>query len=306
MSSEGSNLIYKQIISNRPSLLRYMPDSLQEAMIAAFSNSYEELYELDSNGELLLEDALEEILGSLQGGHQLLGQLRYVWMALILAVVVEPTVRYYQPDSNFPEKTIGRLTDWLIKTLVEMLNPQKKLYGDPENIEDITLVDFKCLVSAERISSFQVLSEALDVYINAVKTLEPTHSLQALLDILDDCLEGYAIFPGSYGRRELFDWWLLDVVPSCWYLLAPTSAYSLVDSEDAHKASALNRLEEISSLMWTLILTSAQDQNENSEKPLSFYDNTSFNFSDKVKGRIKYSQPTIGGNKRLAGEVLEA
>lgn len=306
MSSKGSNLIYKQIISNRPSLLRYMPDSLQEAIIAAFSNSYEELYELESDGELLLEDALEEILGSLQSSHQLLGQLRYVWMALILAVVVEPTIKYYQPDSNFPEETIGRLTGWLLKTLVGMLNPQKKFYGDPENIEDIALVDFKCLVSTERISSFQVLSEALDVYINAVKSLEPTHSLQALLDILDDCLEGYAIFPGSYGRRELFDWWLLDVVPSCWYLLAPTSAYSLVDSEDAYKASALSRLEEISSLMWTLILTSAQDQNENGEKLLSFYDNTSFNFIDKVKGRIKYSQPTISGNKRLAREILEA
>lgn len=306
MISQGSSLIYKQIASNRPSLMRCMPDSLQQAIALAFHNSYEELYEPESGDDLLLEDALEKILGSLHGSHQLLGQLRYVWMALILAVVVEPTVKYYQPDSTIPEKTIDHLTGWLLKTLVGILNPQKKLKSDLENIEDFALAEFKYLFSSERMSSFQVLSEALDVYINAIEALEPEHSLQSLLNILDDCLEGYAIFPGSYGRRELFNWWLLDVVPSCWYLLAPTFAYSLTDSENTDKTSALSRLEKISSLMWTFILTAVQDQNENGEKLLSFQDKTSFNFSDKVEDRIKYSQPTISRNKRLAGEIIES
>lgn len=164
-----------------------------------------------------LEDALNEILCSFQSSNRLLSQLRYVWMALVLAIVVEPTVKYYQPDSLIPEKTINQLTDWLLKALTEQLN------CDFEN----TLADFNSFLSTQNVPSFQVLSEALDVYINAVKTLELDHSLQALLNILDDCLEGYAIFPGSYGRRELFNWWLLDVVPSCWYLLPPASVYFL-------------------------------------------------------------------------------
>ncbi|MEG3436466.1 hypothetical protein V0288_04985 [Pannus brasiliensis CCIBt3594] len=74
------------------------------------------------------------------------------------------------------------------------------------------------------------MSEALDVYQNAIKTIEPDRSLEALLEILEDCLEGYAIFPGSRGRRELFNWWLLDVVPASWYLRPPRSFYSVTDS----------------------------------------------------------------------------
>jgi hypothetical protein len=53
-------------------------------------------------------------------------------------------------------------------------------------------------------------------------TLEET-----LLEILDDCLEGYAIFPGSQGRRDLFNWWLLEVVPATWCLQFPESIYRI-------------------------------------------------------------------------------
>lgn len=286
-----------------------MPDSVQESIAVAFSNSYGELYEPESETDVLLEEVLEKILKSFQCSHQILGQLRYVWMALIFAVVVEPTIKYYYPDSKITKKTISRLTDWILKALVKILNPHKQLDSDFENaddIDDIKLMDFQHLLSTEKISSFQVLSEALDVYSNAIKTLKTDHSLQALLNILEDCLEGYAIFPGSYGRRELFNWWLLDVVPSCWYLLAPTAVCSLTESEDADKNSILNQLEEISSLVWNLILTAIQNQSESGEKPINFHDNILLNFSNNVENYMDDNQPIItNGNKRLVGEILK-
>lgn len=255
------NSIYKQLTLNRKSLLRHLPASLQKAIVTAWNQHYEELYESESDGTVLLEDALSRILNSFQSSNQTFMQIRHVWMALTLAVVVEPTIKYYQPDHPIPEKTINKLTNWLLKTIAGLFYPQENFNREFDNVLNDRSGDINHLSSDKKISSFQVLSEALDVYISAVNTLEPSHSLQALLDILDDCLEGYAIFPGSYGRRELFNWWLLDVIPSCWYLLPPTSVYSLNELADHDSHQTLSQLEETSSLMWSLIEPAIQNQN---------------------------------------------
>ncbi|NEQ95716.1 MAG: hypothetical protein F6K30_03130 [Cyanothece sp. SIO2G6] len=303
MSIQENNLIskqniYRQVTENRPLLLRHMPSSLKETLILALNQRYEELYEEDATGDVLLENTLEKILNSFQENHQLLGQLRYVWMALTLATVVEPTVKYYQPDSQIPEKTIGHLQGWLLKTLMKMVNLGKSSHSTFENIDNsITSANFQHLLSVQKISSFQILSEALDVYVHAIQVLEPHHSLQSLLNILDDCLEGYAIFPGSYGRRELFNWWLLDIVPSCWYLLPPTSVDLPNNLKDSDKGLALSRLEEISSVIWSLIIrASIQAPEKNSSDPQSrFQDNMLPTFSGDVRVRIKnkYSPTTF-------------
>lgn len=274
MAFQWRNSIYKQLTLNRKSLLRHLPASLQKAMITAWNQHYEELYESESDGTVLLEDALSRILNSFQSSNQTFMQLRYVWMALTLAVVVEPTIKYYQPDHPIPEETINKLTNWLLKTIAGLFYPQENFNQEFDHVLRDTSVDINHLSSDKKTSSFQVLSEALDVYISAVNTLEPSHSLQALLDILDDCLEGYAIFPGSYGRRELFNWWLLDIVPSCWYLLPPTSVYSLNELADHDSHQTLSQLEETSSLMWSLIEAAIQNQNRIEEDLLSFRNNT--------------------------------
>jgi len=274
MAFQWRNSIYKQLTRNRQSLLLHLPASLQKAMITAWNQHYEELYESESDGTVLLEDALGEILNSFQSSNRTLMQLRYVWMALTLAVVVEPTIKYYQPDNPIPEDTINKLTKWLLKTIAELFYPKEQVNQDFENVVTNISVDINHTFSDKKISSFQVFSEALDVYISAVNALEPSHSLQALLDILDDCLEGYAIFPGSYGRRDLFNWWLLDVVPSCWHLLPPTSVYSLNDLADDDSHQTLSQLEKTSSLMWSRIEAAIQNQNSIEEDLLSFSNNT--------------------------------
>jgi hypothetical protein len=238
-----------------------MPDSLKSALIKASQQHYEELYEPETYGVASLQDALDEILKLFQGTNQTLSHLRYVWMALILASVVEPTVKYYQPNSSIAEETINRLALWLLENIGEMLNSKQADRVNREK-EATTTVDLSCLFTDNKeIASFQVLSEALDVYSNAIKALDYNQSLEALLEILDDCLEGYAIFPGSYGRRELFDWWLLEVVPASWHLFAPTYIYS-VDKLANEKRTTfhqmdnhqMDKLKKISSAMWSKII----------------------------------------------------
>ncbi len=301
MIFQGSGSIYKQVTRNRQSLLYNMPTSLQKAIVSVSHHRYEELYQSEPDGSVLLEDALGEILDSFQGSNRLLSQLRYVWMALTLAVVVEPTVKYYQPDSPIPEAAIKRLTHWLLKTLTEIFNPNRQLSSGIQNIENVILEDFNSFLSAQNVSSFQVLSEALDVYRNAIETLEPDRSLQALLNILDDCLEGYAIFPGSYGRRELFDWWLLDVVPSCWYLLPPVSVYSLNNVEIDDKSSPLSRLKETSSLVWSLIGAAIQKTHPTIG---TLFNSKPFTSCDEEEVQIN-NQLLLSENKNIDSEVIK-
>ena len=73
----------------------------------------------------------------------------------------------------------------------------------------------------------QAIDEALDVFRNGVRILDINQARTALLEMLDDCLEGYAVFPGSQGRRDLFNWWLLEVVPATWCLQLPKLVYTI-------------------------------------------------------------------------------
>jgi hypothetical protein len=159
-------------------------------------------------------------------------------------------------------------------------------------------MDAFCLFTeTNKIPTFQVLYEALDVYRNAIKALDPNQSLEALLDILDDCLEGYAIFPGSYGRRELFDWWLLDVVPASWYLLAPSSIYSI--NELAHEkyitSRQIEKLEKISFAMWAIILAASEG---NKEMDRLAFRNTFDSSLNKIETDVK-----IGGNQFIIDRI---
>ncbi|NEP59109.1 MAG: hypothetical protein F6K31_19140 [Symploca sp. SIO2G7] len=241
-----------------------MPDSLQKSLVRAWEQYYEELYEPEADGTVLLEEVLEEILNSFESSNQALNHIRYVWMALILACVVEPTVKYYQPNNPVPEATVNRLTDWLLVNIMEVFYDRRYLSRSSTSEVNNASVNVRNLYSEKKIANFQVLSEALDIYTSAIKTLEENYAVKALLDILDDCLEGYAIFPGSYGRRELFNWWLLDVVPSTWYLFPPSSIYSLDELNNEQNMLGLNRLEEINGRMWNIILTATQGKRENS------------------------------------------
>ena len=72
----------------------------------------------------------------------------------------------------------------------------------------------------------QALNEARYVIVELAQALDPDHASQALLDMLDDCLEGYAIVVGSRYRRDLFNWLLVEVVPAAWAGRLPGKIYA--------------------------------------------------------------------------------
>ncbi|WP_066375239.1 hypothetical protein [Anabaena sp. CA = ATCC 33047] len=272
---------------NRKSfLLGNLPNSLTGTLIRVWQQHYEELYEPEAKATSSLQDALEDVLNSFQSNNPRLTHLRYVWMVLILAVVVEPTVKYYQPDNSIPETTINRVAVWLIETVAELLD-NKVPFSQPATEPEANAIvnHLQSFTTSKKNASFQILSEAFDVYSSAIKALDSHQSLEALLDILDDCLEGYAIFPGSDGRRELFDWWILDVVPASWYLFPPSSIYSV--SNLAHEKyitfCQIDKLNKISFAIWSMIVGSYEDKNKNNSSSFKIkFDFTLNNKKTKV------------------------
>lgn len=183
-------------------------ESLRQLLNQVWQNHYEELYEEEASGNITLEETLLFILDALGDKDEKLCHSRYVCMALILALAVEPTVKAYLPD--------GQKTEQVFKLVINWFETQK--IPDLEQINEL----FPQLSLGN-----QAIDEALDVFKNLLQALNPAQAKEALLEILDDCLEGYAIFPGSRGRRDLFNWWLLEVVPSTWCLQFPESIYTI-------------------------------------------------------------------------------
>lgn len=265
-----------------------LPDSLKRKLIKAYQQHYEELYEPEATA--YLQDTIDEILTAFHNNNPKLTHIRYVWMALILAVVVEPTVKYYQPDNSVPKATINRVAIWLIETLAELLDSKLEFDKGSREIEASAIVNH---LLTKKDTNFQVLFEALNVYKSVVKALDANQSLEALLDILDDSLEGYAIFPGSHGRRELFDWWLLEVVPASWYLFPPSSIYSVNKSTHNKKivSRQIDELNQISNLMWSLIRGAYENRRKHDKYKdtitRQFLNNTSVYDEDKIKSNLQ-------------------
>lgn len=129
-------------------------------------------------------------------------------MAIILADAVKPTVKAYLPDETKTDQAYQLLEQYLVN---------KIKFSEIKIDEIFPTISVGC----------QAIDEALDVFRNLLRVIDPVQAKDGILEILDDCLEGYAIFPGSQGRRDLFNWWLLEVVPASWCLKWPENLYTI-------------------------------------------------------------------------------
>lgn len=222
---------------------------------------YQELYELKTDKDTSLQDDLKAVLEVLGEKDQTLSHLRYLWMTLILSLAVEPTLEYYDSSNSLPKITIKLLEKFLQKVIS---SSSKTINITPDKLDQLINEIFKSHKSYfhKQGANFQEISEALDVFYNAIKVIKYDQSVESILEILDDCLEGSAILPGSYGRRELFDWWLQDVVPASYKLRPPKSFYVVegLENKEEIKLRQLQLLKKISDKIW-LYLSESNNNN---------------------------------------------
>ncbi len=204
-----------------PDLQHYRPEHLQVLLNKIKLEHYEELYEAEAEETASLQHTLNKVLKALRNSDQTVTHLRYLWMTLILTLAVQPTLEYYQPRNSLPKNIINLLTVSLHNNIHGKMNIPKYIIDRLMNI----LFRESNFYSDKEVASSQIISESVDVCYQAIMVINYEQSVEGILEILYDCLEGYAIFPGSYGRRDLFDWWLLDVVPASWNLKPPENVY---------------------------------------------------------------------------------
>ncbi|MEL4897973.1 hypothetical protein [Crocosphaera sp. Alani8] len=185
-----------------------IPSSLHKLIHKIWQNHYEELYEYAPNQVESLEDSCLEILDFFSINKPFLSHYRYLVMSIILAESIRPTIDAYLTEDSRIQVVFQEINKFLADKKEPNFNLIEKLFP----------------VTSE---GSQALDEVLDVLKNSIKVLDIKQSKEALLNILDDCLEGYAIFPGSQGRRDLFNWWLLEVVPASWCLQFPNQLYTI-------------------------------------------------------------------------------
>lgn len=177
--------------------------SLDEAIDKASACRYLELYEPPSSAVWDLEAAITAVLitlGDPATDDRAWRSLGFMGRAML--VEVKPTLITHWPSGTGRVEGVHLALDtWLSS---ESMTPFSL---DP--------------VVAPRVP--QALSDAMDVVRGGARLLERVGACAAMLDILDAVFQGYAVFPGSAGRRVLFDWWLQEVVPAAAALRAPRS-----------------------------------------------------------------------------------
>ncbi|MEA5531753.1 hypothetical protein VB638_19635 [Dolichospermum sp. UHCC 0684] len=188
-----------------------IPDSLRLVIERIQSYSYAELYEEKNIKGISLEDSLITVFDAIEKEKNSLDiSYCYFFMSIVMGIAVQPTIKSYLRR----ETITGNIFQYLFRDWIySQHNYQPNLNVSFQNYQNT-------------LGQYQALDEAVDVFDNIPQVLESVKR-EAILNILDDCFQGYAIFPGSQGRRELFDWWLLDVVPSVFCGRLPKNIHTL-------------------------------------------------------------------------------
>ena len=223
-----------------------IPDSLRLVIQRIQGYSYAELYEEKDIQGISLEDSLITVFDAIEKERNSLDiSYCYFFMAIVMGIAVQPTIKSYLPRETITGNTFQYLfQNWIY--------PQ-------DNYQPNLNVSFRDYQNY--LGQYQAFDEAVDVFENMLQALESVKTREAILNILDDCFQGYAIFPGSQGRRDLFDWWLLDVVPSVFCGRLPKNIHTLkgVDKMTQH-------IKKIRNCFWSVIGNNQSQGNTDLEK----------------------------------------
>ncbi|MTJ13805.1 hypothetical protein FJR11_14645 [Anabaena sp. UHCC 0187] len=223
-----------------------IPDSLRLVIERIQGYSYAELYEEKDIQGIGLEDSLITVFDAIEKEKNSLDiSYCYFFMAIVMGIAVQPTIKTYLPR----ETITGNILQYLFQNLIYSQDNYQPNFN-------ISFQDYQ-----KKLGQYQALDEAVDVFENMLQVLESVKTREAILNILDDCFQGYAIFPGSQGRRELFDWWLLDVVPSVFCGRLPKNIHTLkgIDKMTQH-------IKKIRNCFWNVIGNNQSQRNTDLEK----------------------------------------
>lgn len=184
-----------------------IPEELKLILQNVWNRKYKELYE--TREKCSVETAFEDVLKVFGMPEDTISHRRYVYMAYGIALGTKSTIKHYFPkESRF--ETVQNTVEFWINNGVEI----------PEEFAD------KLFIDMGELGSYQATDEAYNILYALLKTLEPKIAYDAILDILYDAMTGDAISDFAAAMRDIFNWWIIEVVPSAYCLKLPPSFYS--------------------------------------------------------------------------------
>ncbi len=184
-----------------------IPEELKLILQNVWNRKYDDLYE--RGGNCSVETAFEDVLKVFGMPENTISHRRYVYMAYGIALATKSTIKNYFPKESRFEKVQNTVDSWI--------NQGVQI---PEDFAD------KLFPDMGEFGSYQATDEAYNILYALLKTLEPKIAYDAILDILYDAMTGDAISDFAAAMRDIFNWWIIEVVPSAYCLKLPPSFYS--------------------------------------------------------------------------------
>jgi hypothetical protein len=178
-----------------------LPRDLVELIENIFNFRYPDLYDSlpdDRRTVGNIDSVMNQILDYLWGDEAEKGHRRLVVMGLSLGIASKPTITEWDPEDRESDTVLKAIREWLdVNKRPQLQNVFARYAGK---------------------TGSQAIDEAIDVYVNLSRICDMPQARSAMLEILDECLEGFALLIGSANRREILNWILTEVVPAAWCL----------------------------------------------------------------------------------------
>jgi len=182
------------------------PTRLVEALRAAWDKHYLDLYE-DERADVY--EAFDDVLHAFGLPEDGVGHQRYVYMAWSIALAARPTLQYYFPDDPRPDFALDSVRAWIESGIAVPVSVVETLFSDYQT------------------GAHTDAHDAYSAFDDLLKSLDEAQAYDAVQDILDVAITADALSPHYQAKREIFNWWLVDVVPSAYDLRLASFLYTM-------------------------------------------------------------------------------
>jgi hypothetical protein len=183
-----------------------LPNNLLDTIREVWNRKYRDLYE--NGGKCSAEHAFEEVLQTFGSTIDTVIHKRYVYMAMGMALAAQATLKHFFPNDSRPDVVIVKVNNW-IEHGVEI----------PDDFADTLFPNIN------EGGMYQAADEAYNIFYALLKTLNKESAYEELINILYDAITGDAISPFAAAKRDLFNWWIVDVVPRAYCMMLPSNLY---------------------------------------------------------------------------------
>ena len=206
--------------------LFYLPIPLVHAMHKAFNRRYADFYLDDGTDDA--EEAIGQVLQAFSQPLDHLAHQRLVCMGTIMALATRSTFEYYKINDNRVDMVLNKAIKWLdTNDLALVPEPvEGRQAQEPVGLAKQIFFDH------ETVRENESLNDAYYLYFHFLNSLTPDSAYDSTMEILYVSLLGDAISAQPEERRNLFNWWLNEVVPLAYLLQLPlTFGFG---NQDAH------------------------------------------------------------------------